>query len=121
MATLSHKPTAATRAVVSSLAGYGFTHTEISADVGISEKTLRKHYRSEIEGAIVKANAKVARTLHKMATNGQNVAASIFWMKARAGWRDKPEPADDDTGKNEPRTVVVNVVSGRKPDDNADA
>ncbi|MBR0652106.1 hypothetical protein GXW78_20795 [Roseomonas terrae] len=26
-----------------------------------------------------------------MATEGQNVAAAIFWMKARAGWREKHE------------------------------
>ena len=26
-----------------------------------------------------------------MATEGNNVAAAIFWMKARAGWRDKQE------------------------------
>jgi hypothetical protein len=24
-----------------------------------------------------------------MATQGSNVAAAIFWMKARAGWREK--------------------------------
>ena len=26
-----------------------------------------------------------------MATQGKNVAAAIFWMKARAGWREKIE------------------------------
>ena len=26
-----------------------------------------------------------------MATEGNNVAAAIFWMKARAGWREKQQ------------------------------
>jgi len=29
--------------------------------------------------------------LFNMATQGNNVAAAIFWMKARAGWREKQE------------------------------
>ncbi|MEO3475934.1 hypothetical protein AAFN86_29080, partial [Roseomonas sp. CAU 1739] len=37
------------------------------------------------------ANAKVAQSLFQMATQGKNVAAAIFWMKARAGWREKQE------------------------------
>ena len=33
-----------------------------------------------------------------MATEGNNVAAAIFWMKARAGWREKHEvkPIEED-------------------------
>ena len=34
---------------------------------------------------------KVAQSLFQMATQGKNVAAAIFWMKARAGWREKHE------------------------------
>jgi hypothetical protein len=34
---------------------------------------------------------KVAQSLFQMATQGKNVAAAIFWMKARAGWREKQE------------------------------
>ncbi len=31
----------------------------------------------------------MAQSLFRMATEGNNVAAAIFWMKARAGWRDR--------------------------------
>ena len=31
----------------------------------------------------------MAQPLFNMATSGNNVAAAIFWMKARAGWREK--------------------------------
>jgi hypothetical protein len=33
----------------------------------------------------------VAQSLFRMATEGKNVAAAIFWMKARAGWREKQQ------------------------------
>lgn len=35
------------------------------------------------------ATAKVAQTFHQTATSGQNTAASVFRMKASAGWREK--------------------------------
>jgi hypothetical protein len=35
-----------------------------------------------------KATAAVAQTLFKMASSGQCPAATIFWMKTRAGWRE---------------------------------
>jgi hypothetical protein len=31
----------------------------------------------------------MAQTLFNMATIDKNVAAAIFWLKARAGWREK--------------------------------
>ena len=36
----------------------------------------------------VEATAKVAQTLFHLATVEKNVPAVIFWMKARAGWRE---------------------------------
>ena len=44
---------------------------------------------------MTEANAKVAQSLFQMATQGKNVAAAIFWMKARAGWREKIEVRPD--------------------------
>jgi hypothetical protein len=54
-------------------------------------KTLRKHFRPELDRGMVEANLKVGPSLFQLATSGRNVAAAIFWMKARAGWREKPE------------------------------
>ena len=33
----------------------------------------------------------MAQSLFQMATQGKNVAAAIFWIKARGGWREKQE------------------------------
>lgn len=82
-----HQPTGTTRAQVSSMAGFGARQDEIAAFIGVSEKTLRKHYRQELDTAGLVVNMKVAKALYSQATAG-NVSAAIFWMKTRAGWRE---------------------------------
>jgi hypothetical protein len=61
--------------------------------VGIDPKTLRKHYRDEIDLGATKATAKVAEFLFRKATTEgpQCVTAAIFWMKTRGGWREAPQ------------------------------
>ena len=53
----------------------------------ISEPTLRKHYRSELDTSKAKANAVISQALFKQAREG-NIAAQIFWLKTQAGWRE---------------------------------
>ena len=57
--------------------------------VAIDAKTLRKHYRDELDLGTAKANAQVAGFLFNSARNG-NVTAQIFWLKTRAGWKETP-------------------------------
>lgn len=85
----AYEPTEERRRLVSALSGFGVPQEDIATHIGIDAKTLRKHYREELDRGMVEANAKVAQSLFRMATQGNNVAAAIFWMKARAGWREK--------------------------------
>jgi hypothetical protein len=80
------------RRLVKAMAGYGVPHEGIATLLEIDPKTLRRHYRKELDRGSVEATAKVAQSLFQMATVDKNVAAAIFWMKARAGWREKPDP-----------------------------
>ena len=73
------------------MSGLGVPHEGIAVLLDIDPKTLRKHFHPELERGSVEATAKVAQSLFQMATSGKNVAAAIFWMKARAGWREKHE------------------------------
>ena len=84
-----YEPTPEQRRTVKTMAGFGIPHTDIAPFLGIDTKTLRKHFREELDRGMTEANAKVAQSLFQMATQGKNVAAAIFWMKARAGWREK--------------------------------
>ena len=80
------------RSKVRALAGYGTKHEEIARMVGIrSPKTLRKHFRQELDIGHAEANAQVAQTLFKMATSGLCPPATMFWLKTRARWREKSQ------------------------------
>jgi|KBSMisStaDraftv2_1062788.scaffolds.fasta_scaffold212045_2 hypothetical protein len=85
----AHRPDPAQRRQVEALAAYGIPEADISGVVGIDPKTLRKHYRDELDLGETKANAQVAGFLFSAAKNG-NVTAQIFWLKTRAKWRETP-------------------------------
>lgn len=92
-----HKPTDEQREQVKTLSGLGVPQEDICTMIGITEPTLRKHYRTEIDLGFAQANAKIAGSLFKQATSG-NTAAAIFWLKARCGWREKHEIVGKDDG-----------------------
>ena len=86
-----HAPTSQQRKMVESMSAYGIPQDDISKVIGISIDTLAKHYREELDTATAKANAKVAETLYKQATNVDNprsATAAIFWLKTRGGWKE---------------------------------
>lgn len=88
----AHRPDERSRRQVEALAAYGVPELDIARVVGIDPKTLRKHYRDELDLGAFKATAKVAEFLFRKATTEgpQCVTAAIFWMKTR-GWREAPQ------------------------------
>ena len=85
------EPTEDQRRTVPAMSGFGVPQADIATHLEIDAKALRKHSRRELDRGTIDANVKVAQTLFNMATLEKNVAAAIFWMKARAGWREKHE------------------------------
>lgn len=85
------EPTAEQRRMARAMSGLGLPQDQIALLLEIDPKTLRKHFRDDLDRGMAEANVKVGQTLFGMATTGNNVAATIFWMKARAGWREKHE------------------------------
>jgi hypothetical protein len=101
-------PTPEQRRMVHAMAGYGVPQDDIALVIGITSRTLRKHFRHELDVAVIEANTRVAQCLFKQATTPGNIGASIFWLKARAGWREKhPEPPPDP--KDDPNKITVIV------------
>jgi hypothetical protein len=86
----SHKPDPELRRQVEALAGFGIPEADIAGLIGVDPKTLRKHYRQELDHGHTKANAKVAENLFRKATGDgrESVTAAIFWLKARARWKE---------------------------------
>jgi len=88
--TQEHEPTEHQREIVQSYSAVGITQEDIARVLDIDAKTLRKHYRDELDTAAVKANAAVAGTLFNKAKAG-DTAAMIWWTKSRMRWTEKQE------------------------------
>ncbi len=113
MARPKFKATQALRERVRSFAAVGTKQEEIARVIGCSAKTLRLHFRNELLRGAIEANANVAGKLYQTAITG-NVAAMIFWLRARAGWRDStprtPSPVDSYSPAQTPRNPHDNTV-----------
>jgi hypothetical protein len=93
-----HRPDPATRRQVEAMCAYGMPEPIIARLIGVDPKTLRKHYRDELDTGQEKATAKVAECLFRKATGDgpQSVTAAIFWLKTRGQWREAPQAHEVD-------------------------
>lgn len=84
------------------------TKQELIAQIlKIDPKTLRKHYRDELDLSKAQANATVGGALFNKAKSG-DTAAMLFWMKTQAGWKETQHI--DHTTDGQPITKVERVV-----------
>lgn len=117
----SLEPTEQQRRMVESLAGCGTKQDAIARIMGIDPKTLRKHFRQELGCGGDKAIAQVAGTLFKMAISGECVAATIFFLKTRGGWRETPRgdhsDADNPLSIRAARTMLAKATLSRPKED----
>lgn len=92
------QPTQEQRDLVRDLAAMGIPQDDICLVIkdtkgrAVTGKTLRKHFREELDTAELRANAKVAGSLFRYATDPKGgmkaVTAGIFWLKTRARWKE---------------------------------
>jgi predicted transcriptional regulator len=80
-----HIPTDESRKMVESTSGLGLPHEQIAILVGIDDKTLRKHYRAELDMGKAKANGQIAKTLYSKAVGGDTTSL-IWWTKTQMKW-----------------------------------
>jgi hypothetical protein len=97
------------RKKVKMMAAVGVSQDDIARHIGVrSAKTLRKHFREELDRATVDANASIAGTLYNKAMSGDTPALK-FWLACRAGWHTQPRYI---SGTNQPPPFVVGVTTG---------
>ena len=114
-----HEPTDASRKLVQLHATIG-TQQHVIADIlGIDAKTLRKHYREELDQSMAQANAQIGGALFNKAKGG-DTAAMIFWMKTRAGWRETNHTLHGNDPDN-PLPAAVSVSLTMTPEQAAEA
>ena len=113
----SFKPTEEERKLVSQMCAVGIPQESICLVVrdGIDDKTLRKHFRRELDTSKIIANTKVAGSLYNKAING-DTGASAFWLKTQCGWKEKSQIELEHSGN-----VSLNVeIIGVEPDKTTD-
>lgn len=78
------------RAFVRAMAMAGAQHERIAEVIGCTAKTLRKHFREELDFGRDQANAAVVANLYRQATKDdpKAITAAIYWTKAQMGWRE---------------------------------
>ena len=84
-----YEPSEEQRRLVKQWAAFGQTQEMTARKLGIDLKTLRKHFRDELDLGGAEATAAVAGALFKKATQKDDTTAQIFWMKTRGGWSEK--------------------------------
>lgn len=98
------------RAIVKNMVCVGVTQDIIAKSLGISQSTLVRHFREELDHGLAEANAAVVNALFERATKGgpSDVTAMIFWLKSRAGFR---EARGEEPGKKETRQKEAEEIA----------
>ena len=96
MARTRKLPTETDIAKIERLAGQGFRLEDIAIACDVSTSTLQKWKDTPAVATAyrkgrIEATSNVAERLYTLALGG-DVAACIFWLKAQAGWSDRPAP-----------------------------
>lgn len=84
---LGHLPHASK---VETMAGLGLSAVDIARLLRVEPEVLKAAYSDQLAEGHIKTNARVAESLYRIAT-GQGreaVTAAIFWLKARAQWKE---------------------------------
>lgn len=90
-----HQPTLESRQKVSDLICSGFTQSDAADHLDIDEKTLRKHYRDELDKSKREKTVILANGLYKDAVEG-NAQAREFWLKCQGRWSYAKPPEDNE-------------------------
>ena len=94
----SHEPDKATRDTVRLHAMVGTPQEVICRVLGISVPTLLKHYRDELDLSLATANASIGGHLYNKAKGG-DTSAMMFWLKTRAGFRERDKEEKQDSNE----------------------
>jgi hypothetical protein len=106
-----HRPTAATRKLVSALCVNGVAQARIAEAIDVCERTLRTRYRREISLATEALCAKACTNLSRLMA-GPGTAAVLackFVLSVKAGWKESAAiaVAVDMAGAESPVSIIA--------------
>jgi hypothetical protein len=94
MSNIPHVPTPISRELVKSLVALGEPQEKIADIIDIDEKTLRKHYREELDHSLPLLLSRVANTAYKKALDGDPKMIELV-LKCRARWSAYKPPEEE--------------------------
>jgi hypothetical protein len=112
-----YRPTESDRTTVLVMTAAGMRQEDIApciGETGIDPKTLRKHFRRELEIGVAKINGLCSQAIVRGIQRGEAWAA-CFWAKTRMGWRERSTHEHqmlDETGKPAKMGGVVVIIDG---------
>lgn len=92
------------RRIVCEMCAHGVPQDVIANVIDIAPKTLRLHFRNELDIGSTLAIVKVAEALFQKAMNG-DVACMIFFLKTRGRWTTQSSTQDDNYLDADPTTL----------------
>jgi hypothetical protein len=117
--TAEYVPTDAQRSLVERASAFGITQAEIATQLKISEPTLRKHFRDELDGGAFKANMKVGGNMYGLTQSADEqvrLRACQWWTARRMGWKETTtqQMTGPDNGAIEFKDVsAIDVIRAR--------
>jgi hypothetical protein len=107
-----HQPSKIDRDTVAIMAAGGICQSDIARARGISESTLRKHYKNELASGATQLNTLVLVEWIKRIKAG-DFQAIKWWTQSRMNFSEKITV--DDPARNQPLRVVVELVGSPAP------
>ena len=85
------EPTTDQRALVQNAAAFGINQADIANQLNIDEKTLRKHFREELNSGKFKVDMLAGRTVTELMKSGEErvrLDAAKYYTARRMGWKE---------------------------------
>jgi hypothetical protein len=110
-----YAPTDEARKMVRLMVAGGILQEKVAGALGISQETLAKHFRAEIDNGKIEIDTlSVGTVIATMREGGKDaLTAATWWQKSRMGWSEKA-PVDDDVAKV-PLRVIIELVGSPAP------
>ena len=105
-------PTPMQRETVKLMVAGGIQQPAIAGVLGISEPTLRRHFRKEIANGAAEV-ALIVVAAHLKRIRAGDMRAIEWWEKARMGWRERV--VEDDAKPAENLRVIIEFVGDPAP------
>jgi transposase-like protein len=114
-----HKPTEEMRKIVERCCGSNWSHNDIARLVGISDETLRKYYRDELDSGRQKCLARVEMAVYQVASDPDHrdfAAMAKFFLKSKANWTEtnRVEHTGADGQPIQAQVAVSNVLDSTR-------